>query len=49
MNDVLRAMDRWDQLMDVINQLNEVIDLQERIKPRLEELQNQEFDDFFDE
>lgn len=49
MNEVLKAMARWDQLMDVINQLNEVIDLQERIKPRLEEMQDEEFDDFFDE
>ncbi|MEM9019767.1 MAG: hypothetical protein AAGC44_04320 [Planctomycetota bacterium] len=49
MNLLLRAMDRWDQLMDVINQLNEVIGVQERIKPKLEELQNQEFDDFFDQ
>lgn len=48
MNVLLSAMDRWDQLMDVINQLNEVKGVQERIKPKLEELQNQEFDDIFD-
>lgn len=48
MTALLARMDRWDELLDAINQLTEVIDQQQQLKKKLEELTNEQFDDLFD-
>ncbi len=48
MIDQLNKMDRWDELLDAINQLTEVIDQQQQIKKKVDELINEQIDDLFD-
>jgi len=48
MEDLLADMDRWDELLDAINQLTEVISQQEQLQQKLEELMDDQFDDLFD-
>lgn len=49
MNLLLSKMSRWDELLDAINQLSEVIDQQEQLKKKVDELMDKQFDDLFDE
>lgn len=49
MNDLLLKMNRWDELLDAINQLTEVIDQQEQLKKKVDELIDEQIDDLFDE
>ncbi|MBX2850356.1 MAG: hypothetical protein KTR15_01265 [Phycisphaeraceae bacterium] len=49
MNLLLSKMSRWDELLDAINQLSEVIDQQEQLKKKVDELINEQIDDLFDE
>jgi hypothetical protein len=48
MNALLLKMNRWDELLDAINQLSEVIDQQEQLKNRVDELIDEQIDDLFD-
>ncbi|MFN3167726.1 MAG: hypothetical protein ACE37H_11755 [Phycisphaeraceae bacterium] len=48
MNLLLSKMDRWDELLDAINQLSEVIDQQQQLKEKIDELIDEKFDDQFD-
>jgi len=45
MNNILRAMDEWANMIDLINQLNEIIGTQRGLKDKLLELFNQQLDD----
>ena len=47
MSDLLKDMDRWDELLDTINQLTEVIQFQQLLKEKLDDLINEKFDDQF--
>jgi hypothetical protein len=49
MNLLLSKMSRWDELLDAINQLSEVIDQQEQLKKKVDELIDEQIDDLFDE
>ena len=49
MKKLLADMNRWDELLDAINQLSEVIDQQEQLKDKLDELTEEQFDDQFDD
>lgn len=49
MNALLAKMNRWDELLDAINQLTEVIDQQEQLKKKVDELIDEQIDDLFDE
>lgn len=49
MTDLLKKMNRWDELLDAINQLTEVIDQQEQLKKKIDELIDEQIDDLFDE
>ena len=46
---LLSKMNRWDELLDAINQLSEVIDQQEQLKDKVDELIDDQIDDLFDE
>ncbi|MGB0767608.1 MAG: hypothetical protein ACPGYV_07835 [Phycisphaeraceae bacterium] len=46
---LLSKMNRWDELLDAINQLSEVIDQQETLKRKVDELIDEQIDDLFDE
>lgn len=48
MTTLLTKMDRWDELLDAINQLTEVIDQQKQLREKLKELEEERFDDLFD-
>lgn len=48
MNGLLLKMNRWDELLDAINQLSEVITQQEQLKKQIDELINDQIDDLFD-
>lgn len=45
---LLLKMDRWDELLDTINQLTRVIELQEQTKKKIDELLNEQVEDIFD-
>ncbi|MEM9345729.1 MAG: hypothetical protein AAGB26_03835 [Planctomycetota bacterium] len=45
---LLSKMNRWDELLDAINQLSEVIDQQEQLKKKVDELIDEQIDDLFD-
>ncbi|MFK7788059.1 MAG: hypothetical protein AB8C95_01030 [Phycisphaeraceae bacterium] len=49
METLLAKMNRWDELLDAINQLSEVIDQQEQLKKKVDELIDEQIDDLFDE
>ena len=46
---LLAKMNRWDELLDAINQLTEVIDQQEQLKKKVDELIDEQIDDLFDD
>jgi len=46
---LLSKMNRWDELLDAINQLTEVIGQQEQLKKKIDELIDEQIDDLFDE
>lgn len=46
---LLAKMNRWDELLDAINQLGEVIDQQEQLKKKVDGLIDEQIDDLFDE
>jgi len=48
MTDLLLRMNRWDELLDAINQLTEVIDQQEQLMEKLNELIENEIDNLFE-
>lgn len=49
MTDLLKRMARWDDFLDTINQLTEVIDQQQRLKKTLEELEEEKNENLFDD
>lgn len=49
MNDLLLKMDRWDQFLDTVNQLTEVIKYQEQVRDAIKKLMDEQLDDIFDQ
>jgi hypothetical protein len=48
MQKILKNMAQWDNFIDVVNQLNEVIKLQQAVRERTEELKKKQFESIFD-
>jgi len=48
MEEILKQMAQWDSFVDVLNQLNEIIRLQERVKAGTDELKGKQSDSVFD-
>lgn len=48
LDDVLRAMDQWDSLLDVINQLNEIIEMQQGVRRETQKKQRDVIESVFD-
>jgi hypothetical protein len=45
---VLKSMTQWDSFIDVVNQLTEVINLENLVRNKTEELKKKQFDSIFD-
>jgi hypothetical protein len=45
---VLKSMSQWDSFIDVVNQLTEVINLENLVRNKTEELKKKQFDSIFD-
>ena len=48
MEEILKQMAQWDSFVDVLNQLNEIIRMQERVKAGTDELKGKQTDSVFD-
>lgn len=48
MSKVLKSMSQWDSFIDVVNQLTEVINLENLVRNKTEELKKKQFDSIFD-
>src|SRR5205085_5003032 len=48
MQEILKQMAQWDSFVDVLNQLNEIIRMQERVKAGTDELKGKQSDSVFD-
>jgi hypothetical protein len=48
MNKVLKSMSQWDSFIDVVNQLTEVINLENLVRNKTEDLKKKQFDSIFD-
>src|SRR5439155_3539106 len=48
MEEILKQMAQWDSFVDVLNQLNEIIRMQERVKAGTDELKGKQSDSVFD-
>lgn len=48
MTKVLKSMSQWDSFIDVVNQLTEVINLENLVRNKTEELKKRQFDSIFD-
>ena len=48
MSKVLKNMSQWDSFIDVINQLTEVINIENLVRNKTEELKKKQFDSIFD-
>jgi hypothetical protein len=48
MNEILKQMSQWDSFVDVLNQLNEIIKLQDKVKNDTEKLREEEAEGVFE-
>jgi hypothetical protein len=48
MSKVLKSMSQWDSFIDVVNQLTEVINLENLVRNKTEDLKKKQFDSIFD-
>jgi hypothetical protein len=48
MSKILKSMSQWDSFIDVVNQLTEVINLENLVRNKTEDLKKKQFDSIFD-
>ena len=48
MTEILKQMSQWDSFVDVINQLNEIIKLETKVKQSTEQMKKKQTEGVFD-